>query len=46
MKRSNLTKLAIATGLLLLMAGNAAAEAIDYGKFDGYTLRAKLIGGV
>jgi multiple sugar transport system substrate-binding protein len=37
--------LAAATALPLLLATGAVAEETDYGKFDGYTLRVKLIGG-
>ncbi|WP_306117654.1 MULTISPECIES: sugar ABC transporter substrate-binding protein [unclassified Roseitalea] len=44
MSRYTITALAAATALPLLFAGPALAQA-DYGDFDGYTLRVKLIGG-
>jgi len=37
--------LAAAMAALLLFCGTTIAEEIDYGNFDGYTLRVKLIGG-
>ena len=45
MKKLTTFTLTAATALPLLMSGGAIAEDIDYGKFDGYTLRVKLIGG-
>ncbi len=45
MKHQRLKMLAAATALPLLMTGATLAEDIDYGNFDGYTLRVKLIGG-
>lgn len=43
----NLTKmtLAAATAMPLLFAGGFAAAETDYGNYEGYTLRVKLIGG-
>ena len=40
-----LTKALMATCALTLLGGAALAQDFDYGKFDGYTLRVKLIGG-
>jgi multiple sugar transport system substrate-binding protein len=40
-----LTKALMATCALTLVGGAALAQEFDYGKFDGYTLRVKLIGG-
>jgi multiple sugar transport system substrate-binding protein len=40
-----LTKALLATCALTLVGGVAIAQEFDYGKFDGYTLRVKLIGG-
>ncbi len=45
MIRKVLKNLTIATALPLLFVGGVVAEDIDYGKFDDYTLRVKLIGG-
>lgn len=45
MKKLTTLTLAAATAMPLLFASGAIAEEIDYGKFDGYTLRVKLIGG-
>jgi len=45
MKKLTTLTLAAATAMPLLFASGALAEEIDYGKFDGYTLRVKLIGG-
>jgi multiple sugar transport system substrate-binding protein len=39
------TRLAAGTALLALALPAAAQEAQDYGNFEGYTLRVKLIGG-
>lgn len=35
----------LASSALVLLGGAALAEDFDYGKFDGYTLKVKLIGG-
>lgn len=35
----------VAAAMALLMASGAVAQEIDYGNFDGYVLRVKLIGG-
>lgn len=40
-----LTRLAMGTALLALALPAAAQEAQDFGNFEGYTLRVKLIGG-
>lgn len=44
MKRT-LTTALMATCALVALGGVAAAQDFDYGKFDGYTLKVKLIGG-
>jgi hypothetical protein len=40
-----LTTALMATCAVALLGGIAQAQEFDYGKFDGYTLRVKLIGG-
>ena len=45
MTTRTLKTLLAATALTGLTAGAVAAEDVDYGSFDGYTLRVKLIGG-
>ena len=35
----------VATALAALLATSAVAQEMDYGNFDGYVLRVKLIGG-
>ena len=45
MKLTTLKALASGVALTLLASSGTFAEVIDYGKFDGYTLRVKLIGG-
>ena len=41
----NLLKALMATCALVALGGIAQGQEFDYGKFDGYTLRVKLIGG-
>lgn len=41
----NLWRALLASSALVLLGGAALAEDFDYGKFDGYTLKVKLIGG-
>lgn len=45
MTNSTLKMLLAATALTGIAATSVVAEVIDYGSFDGYTLRVKLIGG-
>ncbi|RVT81855.1 extracellular solute-binding protein [Rhodobacteraceae bacterium CCMM004] len=45
MTASHIARLLAATALTGLTAVSALAEEVDYGTFDGYTLRVKLIGG-
>lgn len=45
MKKITTLTVAAATAIPLLLSGGAAAADEDYGNFDGYTLRVKLIGG-
>ncbi len=45
MKLTTLKALASGVALTMLASSGTFAEEIDYGKFDGYTLRVKLIGG-
>lgn len=45
MKKLLTITLATATAMPLLFTSGAMAEDVDYGTFDGYTLRVKLIGG-
>lgn len=45
MKKITTLTLAAATAMPLLMSSGAIAADMDYGNFDGYTLRVKLIGG-
>src|SRR5690606_2266099 len=40
-----LAKALLATCALTALMGSVAAQEFDYGKFDGYTLKVKLIGG-
>jgi multiple sugar transport system substrate-binding protein len=41
----NLWRALLASSALVLLGGAALAEDFDYGKFEGYTLKVKLIGG-
>lgn len=45
MTKSTIKTLLAATALAGITAGSVTAEDVDYGNFDGYTLRVKLIGG-
>ncbi len=45
MTKMTFRKLLAATALTGITATAVVAEEVDYGKFDGYTLRVKLIGG-
>ncbi len=45
MKHTLKKSLVAGVALSALVSASALAEEIDYGKFDGYTLRVKLIGG-
>ncbi len=45
MTKMTFKRLLTATALTSIAATAAIAEEVDYGKFDGYTLRVKLIGG-
>ncbi len=45
MTKMTFKRLLAATALTGIAATAAIAEEVDYGKFDGYTLRVKLIGG-
>ncbi len=45
MTTKTLTSLTLGAALAALSAGGVAAQDFDYGNFEGYTLRVKLIGG-
>ncbi|HEY8595118.1 MAG TPA: sugar ABC transporter substrate-binding protein [Devosiaceae bacterium] len=45
MSTPRLATLMLAASAIGLMAGTASGQDFDYGKFDGYTLKVKLIGG-
>ena len=45
MKLTTLKAIASGAALTVLATSSVVGEEIDYGKFDGYTLRVKLIGG-